>query len=164
MENNLNEQLRRIKTMMFLRENVQEFYFDETNKDLQDLGVSPLTDEEAEALMGCPEDEVPPQFENTYNRIATQIEKITDRNQLKSLFKEIKSLLRGSKKVQKEQLEAAPVMILGIPLGTAALIAIGVLLLTKIISVLLKRRDKAYKPSCRAGASEMRRQFGRKLL
>jgi len=162
MKNNLKGEILKIKSMMFLNENVEEFSFERTNQDLQDLGVPPISDEEAEALMGCPEDDVPPQFINTYKRISDQISKISDRTVLKDLFKKIKSLMKGTK-VQKEQLEAAPVMILGVPLGTAALIAIGTLLLIKIVTQLLKRKDRAYKPSCRAGASDMRREFGRKL-
>ena len=145
--------------MMLITEHIDDFNLDQTQEELG-IQISP---EEAEAIMGCPE-EVPQEHESVYRRIKNVIDN-SDRQTLKDAFHQIRNLLKKNQSVQMEQAAATlPVMILGVPLSTVALAAIGLLLLTGIIGKLLKRRDKAYLPSCRAGAKEMRKQFGRKLL
>ena len=131
----------------------------------QELGLPPLTPEIIDSLVGCESDDsdVPQEHQGEVQQIGAAIETASV-PELKGAFKKLRAAIknaRAQRKLNNEQLEAAAVTILGVPLGTAALIAIGVLLLLKILGKLLKGGRE--KPGCRAGEEQMKNEFGRKI-
>jgi len=70
MRKKLNEEISRMKTIMLIKEDVSDLEFEETNQDLVDMGETPITPEEAEALVACPNEEeqdVPAEYQPTEN-------------------------------------------------------------------------------------------------
>ena len=166
--NILQEDIVRIKDLMLIKESANQQTLDTLTNELD---IPPMTQIEADAIAGCDDDEVPnndPTMEQTLTSFKKAVDLATP-NVLKNAFKQLRQAIRNAKKnknVQKEQVEAAAVTILGVPLGTAALIVIGALLLLKIIGKLLRGSGGGGGGSqgCRAGQSDIRREFGKKIM
>lgn len=154
---NLTEQLSRIKQIMNENMNLAQ--------DVTDLEIPMPTPQEVEAVVACEDDEIPVEHEKTFRLLKSKINQISDRNTLKQLFRDIRNAMRSKRKQQEEQVgAAAAVTVLGVPLSTVALAAIGLLLLIGILQRLFRRKEREYVPSCRQGSQSVRKEFGRKLL
>ena len=166
--NLLQEDIIRLKSLMMIKESANQQTIDTLTSELD---LPPMSPAEAEAIAGCDGDEeVPnndPKLEQTLDSFKKAVDLATP-NVLKNAFKQLRQAIRNAKKnknVQKEQVEVAAVTILGVPLGTAALIVIGALLLLKIIGKLLRGSGGGGgSQGCRAGQSDIRREFGKKIM
>lgn len=166
--NILQEDIVRIKDLMLIKESANQQTLDTLTNELD---IPPMTPVEADAIAGCDGDDEVPNNDPTMEQTLTSFKKAVDLatpNVLKNAFKQLRQAIRNAKKnknVQKEQVEAAAVTILGVPLGTAALIVIGALLLLKIIGKLLRGSGGGGgSQGCRAGQSDIRREFGKKIM
>lgn len=163
-EKSLKEEINRIKSIMLIKEDVSMMNFEETNQDLEELGIEPVSPEEAEAIVDCEDEDLPQEHQSIFKQLKDKINSTNDRGILKSTFKQIRNALRNPNKIKNEQVETAAATILGTPIAGAVLAIIGVLLLIAIVARLLRRKDENYTPSCRQGQRELRQQFGRKIM
>jgi hypothetical protein len=141
MKKALTEEINRMKSIMLIKEDVSDLEFEETNQDLVDMGENPITPEEAQALVACPDEEeqdVPAEHQSTLQKIKSAINSTNDREVLKKAFKQVRTAMKSNKDVQKEQASIfAGQMVLGVPIGTAALMFVGAIILLSIIGRLL---------------------------
>jgi hypothetical protein len=191
----LNEEVSRIKDMMgkLINERQKHSYreaevdesedvqdisdleFDETNQDLVDMGEEPITPEEANALVSCPDDEeetIPAEHLSTWQKLKTAINSTNDRDALKNAFKQIRGAMKAKKSEQNEQALAAAlavetVTVLGIPILPFAFGLVGGLALLTILGRLLKRIKNGPEPgergrNCRAEDRRYRRMMNKK--
>jgi hypothetical protein len=164
----LNEEINRIKSMMLIKEDVSGLEFEETNQDLVDMGENPVTPEEAEALVNCTDDDVqdvPAEHQSTLQKVKSAINSTNDREVLKNAFKQVRSLMKSKKNVQQEQAAAiAATTVLGVPIGTAALMFVGALILLSIIGRLLtgpREPRERRRGSCRAEDRRFKRMMNK---
>ena len=159
MRKKLNEEISRMKTIMLIKEDVSDLEFEETNQDLVDMGETPITPEEAEALVACPDEEeqdVPAEYQPTLQKIKSAINSTNDREALKKAFKQVRSMMKSKKDVQQEQASIfAGQMVLGVPIATAGLMFLGAIILLSIIGRLLtgpreRNSRERRRGSCRA--------------
>lgn len=197
MKQTLNEQVTRIKSMMDklinerqrhnytetegdeqpmnMQEYISDLEFDETNQDLVDMGEEPITPEEANALVSCPDDEeeiIPAEHLSTWQKLKTAINSTNDREALKNAFKQIRSAMKAKKNEQNEQalaavLAAETVTVLGIPIATFVFGLVGGLALLTILGRLLTRMIKGPEPgekarNCRQDDRRYRRMMNKK--
>lgn len=154
---------------------ISDLEFDETNQDLVDMGEEPITPEEANALVSCPDDEeetIPAEHQSTWQKLKTAINSTNDRDALKTAFKQVRTAMKAKKSEQNEQalaaaLAAETVTVLGIPIATFAFGLIGGLVLLTILGRLLKRIIKGPEPgergrNCRQDDRRYRRLMNRK--
>ncbi len=166
----LNEEISRIKSMMLIKEDVSDLEFEETNQDLSEMGEEPLSPEEAEALVSCPDEEeteVPSQYQPVLQKIKSVINSTNDRETLKGAFKQVREALRSKKKLQQEQSSIfAGQMVLGVPIGTAALMFVGAIILLSIIGRLLTGPRERFpreqkRRNCRAEDRKFKRMMNK---
>jgi hypothetical protein len=168
MRKKLNEEINRMKTIMLIKEDVSDLEFEETNQDLIDMGETPITPQEAEALVACPDEEeqdVPAEYQPTLQKIKSAINSTNDREALKNAFKQVRSMMKSKKDVQKEQASIfAGQMVLGVPIATAGLMFIGALILLSIIGRLLtgpREPRERRRGSCRAEDRRYKRMMNK---
>ena len=168
MRKKLNEEISRMKTIMLIKEDVSDLEFEETNQDLVDMGETPITPEEAEALVACPDEEeqdVPAEYQPTLQKIKSAINSTNDREALKKAFKQVRSMMKSKKDVQQEQASIfAGQMVLGVPIATAGLMFIGALILLSIIGRLLtgpREPRERRRGSCRAEDRRFKRMMNK---
>jgi hypothetical protein len=168
MRKELNEEISRMKTIMLIKEDVSDLEFEETNQDLVDMGENPITPQEAEALVACPDEEeqdVPAEYQPTLQKIKSAINSTNDREALKNAFKQVRSMMKSKKDVQKEQASIfAGQMVLGVPIATAGLMFIGALILLSIIGRLLtgpREPRERRRGSCRAEDRRFKRMMNK---
>lgn len=165
----LNEEISRIKSMMLIKEDVSGLEFEETNQDLVDMGENPVTPEEAEALVNCPDDDVqdvPAEYQSTLQKVKSAINSTNDREALKNAFKQVRSLMKSKKNVQQEQASAlAATTVLGVSVGTLALMFVGGIILLSIIGRLLtgprERQPRERARNCRAEDRRFKRMMNK---
>lgn len=160
---------------MDIQEDISDLEFDETNQDLVDMGEEPITPEEANALVSCPDDEeetIPAEHLPTWQKLKAAINSTNDRDTLKNAFKQIRSAMKAKKSEQNEQavaaaLAAETVTVLGIPIATFAFGLVAGLALLTILGRLLTRMIKGPEPgerarNCRADDRRYRRMMNKK--
>lgn len=160
---------------MDMQEDISDLEFDETNQDLVDMGEEPITPEEANALVSCPDDEeetIPAEHLPTWQKLKAAINSTNDRDTLKNAFKQIRSAMKAKKSEQNEQavaaaLAAETVTVLGIPIATFAFGLVAGLALLTILGRLLTRMIKGPEPgerarNCRADDRRYRRMMNKK--
>jgi len=168
MRKKLNEEINRMKTIMLIKEDVSDLEFEETNQDLVDMGENPITPQEAEALVACPDEEeqdVPAEYQPTLQKIKSAINSTNDREALKNAFKQVRSMMKSKKDVQKEQASIfAGQMVLGVPIATAGLMFVGAIILLSIIGRLLtgpREPRERRRGSCRAEDRRFKRMMNK---
>ena len=168
MRKKLNEEISRMKTIMLIKEDVSDLEFEETNQDLVDMGETPITPEEAEALVACPNEEeqdVPAEYQPTLQKIKSAINSTNDREALKKAFKQVRSMMKSKKDVQQEQASIfAGQMVLGVPIATAGLMFLGAIILLSIIGRLLtgpREPRERRRGSCRAEDRRFKRMMNK---
>ena len=160
---------------MDMQEDISDLEFDETNQDLVDMGEEPITPEEANALVSCPDDEeetIPAEHLSTWQKLKTAINSTNDRDALKNAFKQIRGAMKAKKSEQNEQalaaaLAAETVTVLGIPILPFAFGLVGGLALLTILGRLLKRIKNGPEPgergrNCRQEDRRYRRMMNKK--
>ena len=160
---------------MDMQEDISDLEFDETNQDLVDMGEEPITPEEANALVSCPDDEeetIPAEHLPTWQKLKAAINSTNDRDTLKNAFKQIRSAMKAKKSEQNEQavaaaLAAETVTVLGIPIATFAFGLVAGLALLTILGRLLTRMIKGPEPgergrNCRQEDRRYRRMMNKK--
>lgn len=160
---------------MDMQEDISDLEFDETNQDLVDMGEEPITPEEANALVSCPDDEeetIPAEHLPTWQKLKAAINSTNDRDALKNAFKQIRSAMKAKKSEQNEQavaaaLAAETVTVLGIPIATFAFGLVAGLALLTILGRLLTRMIKGPEPgergrNCRQEDRRYRRMMNKK--
>lgn len=160
---------------MDMQEDISDLEFDETNQDLVDMGEEPITPEEANALVSCPDDEeetIPAEHLPTWQKLKAAINSTNDRDALKNAFKQIRSAMKAKKSEQNEQavaaaLAAETVTVLGIPIATFAFGLVAGLALLTILGRLLTRMIKGPQPgergrNCRQEDRRYRRMMNKK--
>jgi hypothetical protein len=132
------------------------------NNEIGDLGEVPLSPEDVGDIMSCGdklEDNVPSEHKSIFRKLLSLI-KSSDKGLLKDEFKKIKSFLKGRKQKSGVNEQIETVLILGLPVTTVALIAIGGLLLLAILIRLVRSipRVTTYNyrsPGCRRGLGSL---------
>ena len=168
MKKALIEEISRMKSIMLIKEDVSDLEFEQTNQDLVDMGENPITPEEAQALVACPDEEeqdVPAEHQSTLQKIKSAINSTNDREALKKAFKQVRTAMKSKKDVQQEQSSIfAGQMVLGVPIGTAALMFVGALILLSIIGRLLtgpREPRERRRGSCRAEDRRFKRMMNK---
>lgn len=155
----IQEEVTKMKQMMGLLKEGQSasMVLDTVNQDMMELGEEPLTMEEMNDLIGCPQEEpmnLTPENKSLLGKLRNAINSSTNNDELKKTFKDIKRLLRNKR--QNEQAET--MMIMGVSAPVAALMIIGGLLLINILIKLIRNLGggREYIPSCRQGHKAVR--------